>query len=37
MAPLMQEAGRGIEEAVWPLSIALIQEIVAEERAKLAD
>ena len=37
MAPLMQEAGRGIEEAVWPLSIGLVQEIVAEERAKLAD
>ena len=37
MAPLMQEAGRGIEEAVRPLSIGLIQEIVAAERAKLAD
>ena len=37
MPSLMQEAAAGIEEAVWPLSIGLIQEIVAEERAKLAD
>jgi hypothetical protein len=37
MAPLMQEAGRGIEEAVRPHAIGLIQEIVAEERAALAD
>jgi hypothetical protein len=37
MPSLMQEAGAGIEEAVRPLSIGLIQEIVAEERAELAD
>ena len=37
MPALMQEAGMGIEAAVRPLSIGLIQEIVAEERAKLAD
>ena len=37
MAPLMQEAVRGVEEAVQPLAIGLIQEIVAEERAALAD
>jgi hypothetical protein len=37
MPTLMQEAAQGIEEAVRPLSIGLIQEIVAEERAKLAD
>jgi hypothetical protein len=34
---LIQEAGAGIEAAVRPLSVGLIQEIVAEERAKLAD
>jgi hypothetical protein len=33
---LMQEAGVAVEAAVRPLSIGLIQEIVAEERAKLA-
>jgi hypothetical protein len=37
MPSLMQEAGMGVEAAVRPLSIGLIQEIVAEERAKLAD
>jgi hypothetical protein len=37
MPALMQEAGMGVEMAVRPLSIGLIQEIVAEERAKLAD
>jgi len=37
MPGLMQEAAQGVEEAVRPLSIGLIQEIVAEERAKLAD
>jgi hypothetical protein len=35
MPSLMQEAGQAVEEAVWPLSVGLIQEIVAEERAKL--
>jgi hypothetical protein len=34
---LMQEAAAGVEAAVRPLAIGLIQEIVAEERAKLAD
>jgi len=37
MPSLMQEAGHAVEAAVWPLSIGLIQEIVAEERAKLAE
>jgi len=37
MPSLMQEAGGAIEAAVWPISIGLIQEIVAEERATLAD
>ncbi len=37
MPALMQEAAQGVEEAVRPLSIGLIQEIVAAERAKLAD
>ena len=37
MPSVMQEAGRAIEDAVWPLSVGLIQEIVAAERAKLAD
>jgi len=37
MPGLMQEAAQGVEQAVRPLSIGLIQEIVAEERAKLAD
>jgi hypothetical protein len=37
MPSLMQEAVRGIEEAVRPHAIGLIQEIVAEERAALAD
>ena len=37
MPSLMQEAAGAIEEAVRPLAVALIQEIVAEERAKLAD
>ncbi len=34
---LMQEAAAGVEAAVRPLAIGLIQEIIAEERAKLAD
>jgi hypothetical protein len=34
---LMQEAAAGVETAVRPLAIGLIQEIVAEERKKLAD
>jgi hypothetical protein len=37
MPSLMQEAGGGVEEAVRPLAVGLIQQIVAEERAKLAD
>jgi hypothetical protein len=37
MPSLMQEAAIAIEQAVRPLSVGLIQEIVAEERAKLAD
>ncbi len=37
MPSLLQEAGRGIEQAVQPVAVGLIQEIVAEERAKLAD
>ncbi len=37
MSSLMQEAGGGVEAAVRPLAVGLIQEIVAEERAKLAD
>jgi hypothetical protein len=37
MPSLVQEATAGIEQAVRPLAIGLIQEIVAEERAKLAD
>jgi hypothetical protein len=34
---LMQEAAAGVEMAVRPLAIGLIQEIVTEERKKLAD
>ncbi len=37
MPSLMQEAGGGVEAAVRPLAVGLIQEIVAEERAQLAD
>jgi hypothetical protein len=37
MPALMQEAGRGVDEAVRPQVVALIQEIVAEQRAKLKD
>ncbi len=37
MPALMQEAGQGVEEAVWPVAVGLIQEIVSEERAKLAN
>jgi hypothetical protein len=37
MPSLMQEAGGGIEAVVRPLSVGLIQEIVAEERAKLVE
>lgn len=37
MPSLMQEAGAGVEAAVRPLAVGLIQEIVAEERAKLVD
>ena len=37
MPSLMQEAATGIEGAVRPLAIGIVHEIVAEERAKLAD
>ena len=37
MPSLLEEAGRGIEQAVQPVAVGLIQQIVAEERAKLAD
>jgi hypothetical protein len=37
MPSLMQEAAGAIEGAVQPLVVGLVQEIVAEERAKLAD
>ncbi len=37
MPALMQEAGAGVEVAVRPLAVGLIQEIVAEQRAALAD
>jgi hypothetical protein len=37
MPSLMQEAGLGVDQMIRPQSIALIQEIVAEERAKLKD
>ena len=37
MPSLMQEAGAAVEVAVRPLAVGLIQQIVAEERAKLAD
>jgi hypothetical protein len=37
MPSLMQEAGAGVEGRVQPVAVRLIQEIVAEERAKLAD
>ena len=37
MPSLMQEAAARVDGAVRPLAIGLIQEIVAEERAKLAD
>ncbi len=37
MPSLMQEAGGGVEVAVRPLAVGLIQEIVAEQRAALAD
>jgi hypothetical protein len=37
MPSLMQEAGGGVEEAVRPLAVGLIQQVVAEERAALAD
>jgi len=37
MPSVMQEAGEGIENAVRPLSVRLIQQIVAEERDKLTD
>jgi hypothetical protein len=37
MPSLMQEAGQGVEDAVWPIAVGLVQEIVSEERAKLAD
>ena len=37
MPSLMQEAGGGVSGAVRPLAVGLIQEIVAEERAALAD
>jgi hypothetical protein len=37
MPALMQEASRGVAEAIQPQAVALIQEIVAEERAQLVD
>jgi hypothetical protein len=37
MPSLMQEAAAGVEKTVRPVAITLIQAIVAEERAKLAD
>jgi len=37
MPSLMQEAGRGVEDAVRPIAVGLVQEIVGEERAKLAE
>jgi hypothetical protein len=37
MPSLMQEAGLGVDQMIRPQSIALLQEIVAEERAKLKD
>ena len=37
MPSLMQEAGMGIDQLVRPHSIALMQQIVEEERAKLKD
>ena len=37
MPTLMQEAATGIEGAVRPLAIGIVLEIVAEERAKLAE
>lgn len=35
MPALLQEAGLGVDRAVRPQAVALIQEIVSEERAKL--
>jgi hypothetical protein len=37
MPSLLAEAARGIDEALRPLSVALIQQIVAEERARLGN
>ena len=37
MPALMQEAGRGVEDAIRPQVVVLTQEIVAEQRAKLKD
>jgi hypothetical protein len=37
MPSLMQEAGMGVDQLVRPHSIALMQQIVEEERAKLKD
>jgi len=37
MPSLMQQAGAGIEDAVRPLAVGLIQQIVAEQRARLVD
>ena len=37
MPSLMQEAAEAIDGAVQPLAVGLVREIVAEERAKLAD
>ena len=37
MPSLMQQAAEGIEGAVRPLAIGVVHEVVAEQRAKLAD
>ncbi len=34
---LMQRAGEGVEAAIQPVAIGIVQQIVAEERAKLAE
>lgn len=37
MPSLLAEAARSIDEALRPLSVALVQQIVAEQRAQLGD
>jgi uncharacterized protein len=37
MPSLMVEAAQGVDRAVRPIAVGLIQQIVAEERAKLAE